>query len=217
MQADGKAGLVNSKERKRRIREQQLEAERSARDEVRSTKEEGRYSSHDTRHSPEWETNRCVRVMKRAREFNALLKKEGIRQRPMVLKNANPKISPQMMKWRRISSITLRLEPVMDNLERRAGLEKLMGWLEKAFLERQKIVGCPDSEAIGVPKAHPTATDAAGDFERSRRAENFSRGWMSLRDPDSGAIGATPSRDRWSIGNADVESLPMDRRIDRQW
>src|SRR5207237_62683 len=59
------------------------------------------------------------------------------------------KISPQMMKWRRVSSITLKLEPFMDAQERRAGLERLMNWLEKAFLNRRDGSPSPCGRGLG--------------------------------------------------------------------
>ncbi len=74
--------------------------------------------------------------MKRRRDYVDLCKRSGIKLRPAGLRNVNSKIAPDRMIWRRISSFTLPLEPFMDALERQAGLERLMKWVEKAFLNR---------------------------------------------------------------------------------
>ena len=84
----------------------------------------------------DWETECCARAMRSASAHNALCKREGIKQRPVAIRYVNSKIAPCRMNWRRISSITFPLEPFMDALERRAGLKRLMGWLEKACLNR---------------------------------------------------------------------------------
>jgi len=45
--------------------------------------------------------------------------------------------APELEAWRRTTSMTLDLEPYMDDRERRAGLKRLMKWIEEAVSEQK--------------------------------------------------------------------------------
>ncbi len=181
--AGRKGRAMNRKERKARIREKQLERENSvlrtaeyAEDAERRTgqkAESGRQEAGGGKRNADFEreTKRCARAMTKAREFKELCKRNGIKLRPAGLRNVNWKIAPSQMVWRRVTSMTLPLEPFMDADERRAGLERLMKWLEKACLNRRDAEAQRTEEAgspspcgrglgggVGSPTIHETAT-----------------------------------------------------------
>lgn len=74
--------------------------------------------------------------------------------------------------WRRLTSMTLELEPFMDDQERRAGLKRLVDWIEETVLNRRGA-GTRRTETINGQRSVVSAlvngetADAAGAIDPS--------------------------------------------------
>jgi len=120
------------------------------------------------------ETVLCVKAMQRATEHREQLRKNGkaksfVRRRPQL-----PAVREN---WRRKTSMTVELEPFMDDRERRAGLKRLVKWIEETVRAERSRNG--ETEKKPHPRPLPVSqggetglgesgVDGGGDIESNR-------------------------------------------------
>jgi hypothetical protein len=80
------------------------------------------------------ETVLCSRAMGRKSAYAAREKAAG---RSAVLRARKSMRAAELEMWRRTTSMTLDLEPFMDDRERREGLRRLMKWIEETVCHRR--------------------------------------------------------------------------------
>jgi hypothetical protein len=111
------------------------------------------------------ETVVCARAMRRRTEH---LQREKVAGRKLIATRRS-RFPAERESWRRLTSMTLDLEPFMDDQERRAGLKRLVDWIEETILHRRDAE--TDGTALRIEDCEMRISNLDGGAETDSASE----------------------------------------------